>query len=118
MRQNMKTPKRANLIGLQWRGTKGVVLVISAATVWAQNAHIGVFAVAMALTPPTPPDAVKVPSRRSEGFLPSSPPPLSIIESWFSLVAHVPSVVTYVYFLTVGLDLRLCFVGVLGRAAL
>lgn len=70
MRRNMKTPKRANLIGWQWRETKGAALVISAATVWAQNAHIGVYAVAMAHTPPTPPDAVKVPSRRSEGISP------------------------------------------------
>lgn len=73
MHQNMKIPKRANLIGLRWRGMKGVALAICAATVLAQNALIGRFVVATGHIPPTPPDAVRVPSRRSEGIAPLPP---------------------------------------------
>lgn len=114
MHQNMKIPKRANLIGLRWRGMKGVALATCAATVLAQNALIGRFAVVMAHTPPTPPNAVKVPSRRSEGFSPLTPPP-----NHRKLVFACRSRAKcgdLRAFLDFGLDLCLCFVGVLGRA--
>lgn len=114
MRRNMKTPKRANLIGLQWRETKGVALVIYAATVWAQNALIGRFAVAMAHTLPTPPNAVKVPSRRSEGFSPLTPP-LNHRKLVFACRSRAKCGDLRA-FLDFGLDLRVCFAGVLGRA--